>query len=424
MMPYDFDRDSTAVTNSMETIAACRACRSSRLEPVVEFGAVPLADRLRMAEEIDAPEPRFPLTVLFCRNCSLVQLRETVAPEVLFGADYPYFSSFSSSWLDHCRNNAEELMRRKWLDSKSLVVEIASNDGYLLRNFAQRNIPVLGIDPAPGPADAAESVGVPTRRTFFTEQLGREMAQDGVRADVILANNVLAHIRDLRGFVTGIRHLLKRDGVAVIEVPYVRNLIERCEFDTIYHEHLCYFSVSALNRLFDDRRLVLQDVRRLATHGGSLRLYVKHNGRPTARVSRMLAEERRLGLHKRAFYAKFSQQIGRVRSELQASLDDLRKLHRRIAAYGAAAKGAMLLNACGIDDNTLDYVVDRNVHKQGRYMPGMKLRIDPPEKLLTDRPDHVLLLVWNLRNEILKQQHQYRCNGGTFIIPVPHCRMV
>jgi len=342
----------------MKNIVECRGCRSSQLRELIAFGPVPLADRLRTNANIDALEPRFPLTLLFCSDCSLVQIRETVAPEILFGADYPYYASFSTSWLDHCRQSAEQLIRDRSLSAHSLVIEIASNDGYLLKNFTRSGIPALGIDPAPGPAAAAEQLGISTLREFFTLELARQLRANGTCADVILGNNVLAHVRDLSGFVYGLREILKPGGVVVIEAPYVRDLIERCAFDTIYHEHLCYFSVTSLNRLFGDRGLVLQDVERLSTHGGSLRLFVQHSGDQTERLRNLLAEEQRLGLAEEHYYSNFSRNVNDVRRELKSTLVELKQRNVRVAAYGAAAKGAMLLNACGIDDSLLEYVVD------------------------------------------------------------------
>lgn len=401
------------------SIDLCRSCDSSALRDVLSLGNVPLADAFVTPENLAKPEARFPLNIVFCSDCSLIQVRETVNPDILFGNDYPYFSSFSPAWLDHCQANAEELMESRGLSSDSLVVEIASNDGYMLRNFHERGISTLGIDPVPGPAAAAEKLGIPTLREFFGVELAQDLESQKKLADVVIGNNVLAHVADLSGFVNGIRTILKPNGVAVIEAPYVRDLIDHCEFDTIYHEHLCYFSVTALNRLFLDRGLCLSEVRRLPTHGGSLRLYIQHGSQPSSQVERILDEEAAAGIHSFSYYETFAERVSRLQQELVALLDRLRASGKRIAGYGAAAKGTTLLNASGVRSEHLDFIVDRNVHKHGHYMPGLQTPIYEPERLLTEMPDYVLLLAWNFRNEIMRQQTEYLSRGGQFIIPVP-----
>jgi SAM-dependent methyltransferase len=398
----------------------CRACGNADLVEVLAFGDMPLSDGLLTESQLKERELRFPLIVLFCPACSLVQIRETVDPEILFGADYPYFSSFSDAWLRHCRDNTLELMETRRLGPSSLVIEIASNDGYLLRNYVERGIPALGIDPAPGPAAAARQAGIDVREAFFGRELAESLAAEGKRADVIHGNNVLAHVADLQGVVQGIRTLLKDDGVAVIEAPYVRDLIDHCEFDTIYHEHLCYFSVTAVSGLFARQGLTLVDVRRLPTHGGSLRLYVQREGEPSANVRQLLAEEKELGLDRAEYYKDFAARVRSVQRSLFDLLRSLKSEGKRIAGYAAAAKGAILLNSSGIDGSLLDYVVDRNRHKQGKYMPGVHLPIYDTAKLLeSPAPDFVLLLAWNFKDEVMRQQSEYRTRGGRFIVPIP-----
>jgi SAM-dependent methyltransferase len=344
---------------------------------------------------------------------------------VLFNAEYPYFSSVSDAWVAHCRDNALELIASRQLGPGSYVVEIASNDGYLLRNYAERGIAVLGIDPASGPAAVARQNGIPTREEFFTRDLARSLAVEGRRADVIHANNVLAHVADLIGVVDGIRILLADDGVAVIEAPYVRDLIEHGEFDTVYHEHLCYFSVTAVTQLMARRGLALTDVRRIPTHGGSLRMYVQRRGRPSAAVERLLDEERELGVDRVEFYENFAARVRAIQGELRDLLGTLKATGHRIAGYAVSAKGTILLNSSGIDGRLLDYVVDRSPYKQGKVMPGVHLRVHDPGKLLQSPvPDYLLLLAWNFKDEIMRQQQEYRSRGGRFIVPIPEPRIV
>ncbi len=403
----------------MKTESACRSCGGTRLEYVLFMGRMPLADRLLTDKMLSDPEPLYPLTVVFCPACSLVQIAETVSPEELFCRDYPYYSSFSDALLRHSRENALGLMRRLSLGSESLVVELASNDGYMLRNFVERSIPVLGIDPAEGPARAARKAGVPTLEAFFGVDLARQLRDEGRAADLIIANNVLAHVADLNGFVAGIRTLLKDTGTAVLEVPYVRELIENCEFDTIYHEHLCYFSVTALDRLFRRHGLFLNELDRLSIHGGSLRLYVSPVEQVQDSVQTHLTDEEQDGLTQFAYYQDFAQQVSQIRHCLLEMLWSLKQDGKRIAAYGAAAKGAMLINYMGIGPDLVDFVVDRNTHKQGCHMPGQHLPVRPCEDLIEQMPDYVLMLAWNFAQEIIQQQHDYLRRGGAFIVPVP-----
>jgi SAM-dependent methyltransferase len=402
-----------------EVVRGCRSCGSVALEPILSLGETPLADGLVDPSTGNGAEPRYPLDVAFCTECSLVQLLETVSPEVLFDEDYPYYSSFSDELLEHSRDNALRLIEERGLDARSLVIELASNDGYLLRNFAERGIPVLGIDPAPGPAAAADAIGIPTLRAFFGDDLARELRDQGKRADVVIANNVLAHVPDLNGFVAGIATVLKPEGVAVIEAPYVKDLIDRCEFDTIYHEHLCYFSVSALVPLFARHGLSLNRVEHYPIHGGSLRLFIEPSERPQESVRRFLEEERRSGLVDVEYYRAFSSRVAAVQESLRTLLGSLKAEGKRIAGYGAAAKGATLLNSTGVGGDLLDFVVDRNVHKQGKYMPGLRIPIRDPSHLLEARPDYLLLLAWNFKDEIIRQQDAYRQQGGRFIVPIP-----
>ena len=397
----------------------CRSCGGTRLEIFLSLGRLPLSDDFLSPERLAREEPRYPLDVAFCGDCTLVQILETVPPEELFGEDYPYFSSFTDALLAHSRANVEARIEERGLGPDSLVIELASNDGYLLQYYRQRGIPVLGIDPAPGPVRAAREKGIETLQAFFGRELAAELAAAGRRADVVHANNVLAHVADTNGFVAGMATILKPEGVAVIEVPYVRDLIDHGEFDTIYHEHLCYFSVTALTALFARHGLHLNRVERLPIHGGSLRLFVAHRDAPEASVSGLLAEERELGITGFDYYARFGERVARIRERLTGLLRGLKAEGARIVGYGAAAKGTILLNYCGIGSDILDYVVDRNLHKQGRYVPGVRLEIHPPSRILETRPDYLLILPWNFKDEIIAQQAAFREGGGRFILPIP-----
>ncbi|NLE29801.1 MAG: class I SAM-dependent methyltransferase [Phycisphaerae bacterium] len=397
----------------------CRSCQKQGLMPVLDLGPMPLSDGLVSKTQLDHVDRKYPLELAYCPNCSLVQILETVPPEMLFCDDYPYYSSFSDALLSHSRENAMNLIDRRGLNGESLVIELASNDGYLLKNFVEKGIPVLGIDPAQGPAKEAEAIGVPTMCTFFTRDLARKLRSQGNRADVIIANNVLAHVADTNGFVQGIKLLLKDDGVAVIEVPYVRDLVDHCEFDTIYHEHLCYFSVTALDRLFRRHDLYLNDIEKLSIHGGSLRLYLEHRESPKSSVRSMLEEEAREQIDQYPYYENFHQSVQTIRSQMRQMLSGLKASGKTIAAYGAAAKGTIMLNYIGADSELINFVVDRNIHKQGKYLPGVRIPIFEPERLMRDKPDYVVILPWNFKDEILSQQTSYRMTGGKFIIPIP-----
>lgn len=408
----------------MNTCLECRSCGSKNGRLVLDLGLQPLANNLLRAEDLDKPEPKFPLRLFLCRDCRLLQIADSVPPVRLF-SEYLYFSSFSDAMLRHARQAAARYQDEFALGPQSHIVEIASNDGYLLKNFVAAKIPCLGVEPAANIAEVARRGGVTTVAEFFTAALARKLAADGRSADLLLGNNVFAHAPDTNDFVAALGILLKPAGRIVLEFPYAADFIAKCEFDTIYHEHIFYFSLTALLPLFARHALEIFHVERLPIHGGSLRLFAGHANANAVQnsVARLLAEEQAGGVAAENYCEDFARRAGAIKSALAALLQGLKAQGKTIAAYGAAAKGSTLLNFCGLDGGMFEFVADRSTFKQGRFTPGLRIPIVPPEKLAETMPDYTLLLTWNFADEIMAQQQAYRARGGRFILPVPEVRV-
>lgn len=398
----------------------CRFCGARLTQIFADLGMSPLANSYLKPEQLARMEAFFPLRALVCHECLLVQLEDYETPEAIF-TDYAYFSSYSKSWLDHARRYVDTMNERFGLSSGSKVVELASNDGYLLQYFREAGVPVLGIEPAANVAEVAIENGIPTRVEFFGRESARHL-RDEAAADLLLGNNVLAHVPDLNDFVGGMKILLKPDGVITMEFPHLLRLIENDQFDTIYHEHFSYFSFLAVRRVFAAHGLRLWNVEEFPTHGGSLRIYGCHEEDPRAdepSVQDLLARERAAGLGRMETYAAYSERVKQDKLEILEFLVALKREGKRIAGYGAPAKGNTLLNYCGVGREFLDFTVDLSPHKQGRFLPGSRIPIESPERIAEARPDVVLILPWNLRNEIMDQMHHVTEWGGRFAVRSP-----
>ena len=405
----------------------CRFCDNELNHTFVDLGATPLANSYLKEEDLDKAEPFFSLHVRVCEKCFLVQLPELEKPENIF-SDYLYFSSYSQTWLDHAKNYCDKMTEKLDLSENSLVVEIASNDGYLLQYFKEKKIDVLGVEPAQNVAEVAIEKGVPTIVRFFGVETANELAKDGKRADLMAANNVLAHVPDINGFVAGFSILLKDEGVATFEFPHLLNLIEKNQFDTIYHEHFSYLSLSTVEKIFAAHGLAVFDVEQLPTHGGSLRVYAQHakTGKRTVseNVVNLKSIEEKFGLSDIAKLTDYGEQVRQTKRALLETLVELKNKGKKVVAYGAAAKGNTLLNYCGVRSDFIDYVCDLNPNKQNNFLPGTRIKIVSPERIAETKPDYVLILPWNLADEVIKQNEFIREWGGKFILPIPSVKIL
>ena len=402
--------------------AKCRYCEAPLRHSFVDLGMSPLSNAFVRAENLHKMEPFYPLHAYVCEKCFLVQLEEFESPSKIFN-DYVYFSSYSRSWLEHAKAYVDMAAQRFQLDTASQVVEIASNDGYLLQYFKAHGVPILGVEPAENVARVAQEAGIPTIVKFFGEQTARELHDQGTRGDLIVGNNVLAHVPNINDFVYGLKILLADAGVVTMEFPHLLQLIQQNQFDTIYHEHFSYLSLFSVEKIFRTHGLVLFDVEELSTHGGSLRIYATHADSHThavsARVATLREREIAAGLGDIDTYTAFSQQVQETKRALLEFLIRAKRDGKKIIGYGAPAKGNTLLNYCGIGTDFLDYTVDVSPHKQGLYLPGTRIPIHAPEKIRETRPDYVLILPWNLKNEITAQHAYIREWGGKFVVPIP-----
>src|SRR3972149_8769263 len=400
----------------------CRYCGSELNQNFVDLGMSPLSNSYLNAEQINQKEPYYPLQVFVCNNCLLVQLEEFESPQNIF-TNYAYFSSYSKTWLDHAQEYVNMMISRFGFDEKSQIIEIASNDGYLLQYFKEKKIPILGIEPAVNVGEIAEKKGIPTIFKFFGTETAKKLANSDKKADLLLGNNVLAHVPNLNDFVKGLKILLKRNGVITMEFPHLLQLIQQNQFDTIYHEHFSYFSFLVVQKIFSSHQLTIFDVDEISTHGGSLRIYAKHEENQELKVSenilKLIKKEYEFGLDKIITYSNFQKKIELLKQQICEFFISIKKEGKTIVGYGAPAKGNTLLNYCEIGNEVINYTVDKNPHKQGLFLPGTHIPIESPEKIKITKPDYILILPWNLKDEIIQQIDFIREWGGKFVTVIP-----
>lgn len=406
----------------------CRFCKTPLSKTFVDLGMSPISNAFLKSEQLDKAEKFYPLHAYVCENCFLVQLEEFEPPEQIFSSDYAYFSSYSESWLNHCQSYAELMINKFGFNQKSQVIELASNDGYLLQFFKQRGVPVLGIEPAANVAQAAEEKGISTWIKFFGVETAKLLENRGKQADLLIGNNVLAHVPELNDFVAGMKIALKPNGILTLEFPHLLQLMQCNQFDTIYHEHFSYFSFLTVEKIFASHGLTLFDVEELPTHGGSLRIYGKHDTNfdfpTTDRLQNLKNKEIQFKLDRIETYLGFGENVKATKRKLLELLIELKSQGKTIVGYGAPAKGNTLLNYCGIRTDFLDYTVDRSPHKQGLFLPGTHIPVYPPDKIKETRPDYVMILPWNIKDEIIEQMAYIRDWGGQFLLPIPQVEIV
>ncbi|MDZ4662716.1 MAG: class I SAM-dependent methyltransferase [Pseudomonadota bacterium] len=406
----------------------CRSCKSEIKNPFLSLGKTPLSNSYLKKEDLNKPELEFPLETFVCPQCFLVQVDDFEQPENIFNEDYAYFSSYSDSWLKHCEEYASEMTTRLGLGAKSLVMEIASNDGYLLQYFKARGIPVLGIEPTKNTALVAQQKGIPTETIFFNTETALQLAKSQRSADLLLGNNVLAHVPQLNDFVSALKLALKPNGTLTMEFPHLEKMIEGLQFDTIYHEHFCYFSLFAVKNIFFKHGLTVYDVQELSTHGGSLRVFARHNENNALPVQTcvesIVQREIKKGFTSVEFFNDFPKKVERVKSDLLSFLKTAKSEGKKVVGYGAPAKGNTLLNYCKVGADLISYTVDKNIHKQGKFLPGSRIPIFSPDKIREEKPPYVLILPWNIKDEVMSQMSTIKSWGGKFVIPLPNVEII
>lgn len=412
----------------INTISKCRFCKNQLEHSVIDLGMSPLCQKHVKPENLNDMEKFFPLHAYICDKCWLMQLEEFASPDEIFADEYAYFSSYSESWLEHARRYSEKMTEQFNLNADSLVTEIASNDGYLLQWFVQKGIPVLGIDPAANVAEAAKEKGVRTEVEFFGKNTAEKLAKKYGKADLLLGNNVLAHVPDINDFVAGMKEMLSPGGVITMEFPHLQHLIEENQFDTIYHEHFSYLSFVAVNRIFAHHGITLFDVEELSTHGGSLRIYGKHSDdnskKVTENVAKLINREIALGFETLEFYSRFEEKVKETKRKILDFLIQVKRNKKSVAGYGAPGKGNTLLNYCGVRTDFIDYTVDMSPHKQGNFLPGTHIPILHPDAIRETKPDYIFILPWNLKKEITIQHNYIHEWGGKFVVPIPELKIL
>jgi len=400
----------------------CRFCGSVLNKIFLDLGITPLSNSFLHVQDIQKPEKKYPLKVYLCGNCFLVQIPEFQTPSEIF-REYAYFSSYSESWLKHAENYTNNITEKYQINNNHLVIEIASNDGYLLQFFKKKKIPVLGIEPAENVAKAAKEKGIETVVEFFGEELAKKLVEENKRADLIIGNNVLAHVPNINDFVKGLSVLLKNEGIITLEFPHLLQLVKNKQFDTIYHEHFSYFSLFSVKKIFEYFKLIIFDVEQIPTHGGSIRIHVKHKENEMMKigtsVNKILELEKNFGLFNQDIYLKFSKDIELLKQQIQLFFNNAKKNMKKIVCYGAAAKGNTMLNYCKIGKQHIDFVVDKNPYKKGLYLPESHIPIKDPKEILNEKPDYVVILPWNIKNEIMNELSYIREWGGKFVVPIP-----